>query len=237
MTDTPPRLWALIPAAGTGSRMQAASPKQYLPLAGKTLLEVTLGKFLSRRDLAGLLLVSAADDSRAAALELPLLRCSGGASRADSVLAGVEFLLTQGAEGQDYVLVHDAARPCVTTERIDALIQTVLAQGRGGLLACPVSDTLKQSDGEQLPATSCTLDRTQIWQAHTPQMFRLGELKAALQQAKILGQAVTDEASALELTGVKPLLVADRRDNIKVTLPEDLALAEFILQRHEEQGL
>ncbi|HMU65763.1 MAG TPA: 2-C-methyl-D-erythritol 4-phosphate cytidylyltransferase [Cellvibrionaceae bacterium] len=237
MTDTPPRLWALIPAAGTGSRMQAASPKQYLPLAGKTLLEVTLGKFLSRRDLAGLLLVSAADDSRAAALELPLLRCSGGASRADSVLAGIEFLLTQGAEGQDYVLVHDAARPCVTTERIDALIQTVLAQGRGGLLACPVSDTLKQSDGEQLPATSCTLDRTQIWQAHTPQMFRLGELKAALQQAKILGQAVTDEASALELTGVKPLLVADRRDNIKVTLPEDLALAEFILQRHEEQGL
>ncbi|HMW48683.1 MAG TPA: 2-C-methyl-D-erythritol 4-phosphate cytidylyltransferase, partial [Cellvibrionaceae bacterium] len=179
----------------------------------------------------------AADDSRAAALELPLLRCSGGASRADSVLAGIEFLLTQGAEGQDYVLVHDAARPCVTTERIDALIQTVLAQGRGGLLACPVSDTLKQSDGEQLPATSCTLDRTQIWQAHTPQMFRLGELKAALQQAKILGQAVTDEASALELTGVKPLLVADRRDNIKVTLPEDLALAEFILQRHEEQGL
>jgi 2-C-methyl-D-erythritol 4-phosphate cytidylyltransferase len=237
MTDTPPRLWALIPAAGTGSRMQAALPKQYLPLRGKTLLDLTLSKFIHRPDLAAVLLVTAADDARAAVLELPLLRCTGGASRADSVLAGLEFLLTQGAERQDYVLVHDAARPCVTSERIDALIAAVLAQGRGGLLACPVSDTLKQSDGEQLPAASCTLDRSQIWQAHTPQMFRLGELKAALQQAKILGQAVTDEASALELAGVKPLLVADRRDNIKVTLPEDLALAEFILQRHEEQDL
>lgn len=237
MTDTPPRLWALIPAAGTGSRMQAAAPKQYLPLAGKTLLEVTLGKFLSRRDLAGLLLVSAAEDSRAAALELPLLCCIGGASRADSVLAGLEFIQSQGAGEQDYVLVHDAARPCVTTERIDALIQTVLAQGRGGLLACPVSDTLKQADGEQPAAASCTLDRSQIWQAHTPQMFRLGELKQALQQAHKLAQIVTDEASAMELMGIKPLLVADRRDNIKVTLPEDLALAEFILQRHEELGL
>jgi 2-C-methyl-D-erythritol 4-phosphate cytidylyltransferase len=153
------------------------------------------------------------------------------------VLAGLEFLQAQGAGELDYVLVHDAARPCVTAERIDALIQTVLAQGRGGLLACPVSDTLKQADGEQPAAAFCTLDRSQIWQAHTPQMFRLGELKQALQQAHKLAQTVTDEASAMELLGIKPLLVADRRDNIKVTLPEDLALAEFILQRHEEQGL
>ncbi len=233
----PPRLWALLPAAGSGSRMQAATPKQYLPLGGKTLLEVTLSKFLTRDDLAGVLLVAAAQDSAAAALDLPLMRCIGGASRADSVLAGLAFLLSQGALEQDYVLVHDAARPCVTTERIDTLIQTVLAQGRGGLLACPVSDTLKLADGEQPATASCTLDRSHIWQAHTPQMFRLGELKQALQQAHKLAQSVTDEASAMELMGIKPLLVADRRDNIKVTLPEDLALAEFILHRHEEQGL
>lgn len=237
MTDTPPRLWALIPAAGTGSRMQAATPKQYLPLAGKTLLEVTLGHFLPRQDLAAVLLVTAADDTCAPALNPPLLRCTGGASRADSVLAGLTFLLSQGAAAEDYVLVHDAARPCVTPERIDALIAAVCTHGRGGLLACPVSDTLKQADGNQPLRAVTTLDRSQIWQAHTPQMFRLSELKQALEQAQALGQVVTDEASAMELMGVQPLLIADRRDNIKVTLPEDLALAEFILSRHEEQGL
>ena len=237
ITAPPPRLWVLIPAAGSGSRMQAAKPKQYLPLAGKTLLEVTLGHFLPRQDIAAVLLVTAADDACAAALNLPLLRCTGGASRADSVLAGLAFLLSQGAAAEDYVLVHDAARPCVTPERIDALIAAVRTHGRGGLLACPVSDTLKQADGNQPSGALATLDRSQIWQAHTPQMFRLHELKQALEQAKALGQVVTDEASAMELMGVQPLLVADRRDNIKVTLPEDLALAEFILSRHEEQGL
>lgn len=237
ITAPPPRLWVLIPAAGSGSRMQAAKPKQYLPLAGKTLLEVTLSKFVNRADIDGLVLVTAECDPDLAALELNVQCCIGGASRAESVLAGLKFLLTQSAAEADYVLVHDAARPCVTSERIEALINAVLSQQRGGLLACPVSDTLKQADSSAPAAAINTLDRRHIWQAHTPQMFRLGELKQAIEQAVALGREVTDEASAMEFMGARPLLVADRRDNIKVTLPEDLALAEFILQRHEEQGL
>jgi 2-C-methyl-D-erythritol 4-phosphate cytidylyltransferase len=229
------KLWLLLPAAGTGSRMQSHQPKQYLPLAGKTLLEITLSKFLTRTDLNGILVVTSPNDDQFAALSLPVMRCDGGDTRAQSVLAGLDYLEGQGARPEDFVLVHDAARPCVTQERLNLLIQTVLAQSRGGLLACPVSDTLKQASAEN--TSTNTLDRSQIWQAHTPQMFRLGELKTALEQAKRLGQTVTDEASAMELMGIHPLLIADRRDNIKVTLPEDLALAEFILQRHQELGL
>ncbi|HEY6528071.1 MAG TPA: 2-C-methyl-D-erythritol 4-phosphate cytidylyltransferase [Cellvibrionaceae bacterium] len=231
-----PRLWGLIPAAGTGSRMQSNQPKQYLPLKGKTLLEITLSKFTSRIDISGIIVVASAD-RQFVALNLPVQRCDGGATRAASVLAGLDYLLANEAEVDDFVLVHDAARPCVTTERLNLLIQTVLSENQGGLLACPVSDTLKRSTIHQPAQSLNTLDRSHIWQAHTPQMFRIGELKTALQQAIARGQLVTDEASAMELMGVQPLLIADRRDNIKVTLPEDLALAEFILQRHEELGL
>ena len=237
----PPQLWVLLPAAGSGSRMQSHTPKQYLPLAGKTLLEICLAKFLNRTDMAGILVVTAACDPYFAALSLPILRCDGGASRADSVLAGLVYLLTQGADPDDYVLVHDAARPCLSTQRLNQLIQTVLSEKRGGILACPASDTLKQASpvntSDVLAQSLSTLDRSHIWQAHTPQMFRIGELKQALELAQEQGQTVTDEASAMELIGVQPLLIADRRDNIKVTLPEDLPLAEFILQRHEELGL
>jgi 2-C-methyl-D-erythritol 4-phosphate cytidylyltransferase len=232
-----PRLWVLIPAAGSGSRMQASHPKQYLPLKGKTLLEVTLSKFTARTDISGIVIAACADDRHLTALNLPVERCIGGATRAESVLAGLDFLLTYKAAAEDFVLVHDAARPCVTTERLNQLIATVLTANQGALLACPVSDTLKHSTIHTPAQSLSTLDRSHIWQAHTPQMFRIGELKNALQQANILGQTVTDEASAMELIGVQPLLIADRRDNIKVTLPEDLALAEFILQRHEELGL
>lgn len=235
-----PKLWALIPAAGSGSRMQAQRPKQYLPLAGKTLLEVTLDKFLSRRDLSGILVALAADDEIFATLNVPVLHCTGGATRAESVLAGLLFLSEQGAGDNDFVLVHDAARPCVTQDSLNRLIQTVIASNQGALLACPVCDTLKQAafdSGSDTPLSTRTLDRSQIWQAQTPQMFALGDLKRALTTAQAQGQTVTDEASALELIGLYPQLVADRRDNIKVTLPEDLPLAEFILQRHEELGL
>lgn len=221
--------------------MLAAIPKQYLPLKGKTLLEITLRCFRNLPQIKRILVVTSANDAQFTTLNLPVLRCDGGQSRADSVLAGLEFLLEQGAAPDDYVLVHDAARPCLSRERLKTLIQTVLRENKGGLLACPVSDTLKQSDSltssSNLVQSIGTLDRSHIWQAHTPQMFRIGELKQALELAREQGQTVTDEASAMELMGVQPLLIADRRDNIKVTLPEDLPLAEFILQRHEELGL
>lgn len=232
-----PKLWALIPAAGSGSRMHAQRPKQYLPLAGKTLLQVTLDKFLSRSDLSGILVATAAEDEWFVALNLPVLRCAGGATRAQSVLAGLEYLSGLGASPDDFVLVHDAARPCVTQDSLNRLIQTVVTAKQGALLACPVCDTLKQASSDPAPQSLNTLDRSRIWQAHTPQMFALGQLKYALQSAQAQGLTVTDEASALELMGISPLLVADRRDNIKVTLPEDLPLAEFILQRHGELGL
>ena len=158
--------------------------------------------------------------------------CEGGQERCHSVLNGLNSLAAMGAEEKDWVMVHDAARPCLCQSDLTRLIHTVTIKNQGGILAVPVRDTMKQADesGEQIEAT---IDRSRLWHALTPQMFRVGDLKAAIEQALADGFVVTDEASAIEHAGQSPLLVRGHADNIKITIPEDLALAEFYLQRNE----
>lgn len=223
-----PNIWAVVPAAGAGRRMGSEIPKQYLTIAGRSVLEITLHK-LARLSLAGICVALAADDDRFATEVTPPENTHvllGGAERADSVLNALNWLMTRGC-ADDWALVHDAARPCVRVENIQALIAQALPSRRGGLLAVPVADTLKRQSGDAV----ATVDRSNLWHAHTPQLFPVGLLHQALHRAKAHGLAVTDEASAVEMLGFHPLLVTDSRDNIKITRPEDLALAAFILDR------
>lgn len=219
-----PPFWALIPAAGIGSRMRADRPKQYLQLAGKSIIEHTLACFLDHPHLLGVVVSLAADDpywpSLACAGEPRIYRASGGRERADSVLAGLRRLGELGAQAHDWVLVHDAARPNLARTDLDLLLRELADDPVGGLLAVPARDTLKRvgSDGRVLE----TVDRAAIWQAYTPQMFRLGELQQALGDALLAGVTITDEASALEWMGRAPRLIEGRGDNLKVTRPEDL---------------
>ena len=219
-----PLFWALIPAAGVGSRMRADRPKQYLELAGRTILEHTLACFLDHPQLRGLVVSLASDDpywpTLACAEDGHIRRADGGRERADSVLAGLQRLAELGAEEQDWVLVHDAARPNLTRGDLDLLLGELADDPVGGLLAVPARDTLKRagSDGR----VQETVDRALIWQAYTPQMFRLGQLHRALADALVSGVAITDEASAIEWAGYGPRLIEGRADNLKVTRPEDL---------------
>ena len=227
-----PRYWAIVPAAGSGRRMGAALPKQYLQLGDRTVLEHTLDILLAVEMLAGVVLVVAQDDSDWAAIqpdyaERSLDVVSGGVERCHSVLNGLDALAGKAA-ARDWVLVHDAARPCVRPDDIQALMAGVGADSDGGLLGVPVADTMKRvaADGR----VSATIDRAGLWHALTPQMFRLEQLRAALRQAISAHSLVTDEASAMELAGYRPLMVQGHRDNIKIMLPADLALAAFYLQ-------
>ncbi len=229
-SDTTPPFWVVIPAAGVGSRMRADRPKQYLQLAGKTILEHTLACFLDHPQLRGLVLCLAADDpfwpALPAASDSRVQRADGGAERADSVLAGLLRLLELGARPGDWVLVHDAARPNLATEDLDKLLLELADDPVGGLLAVPARDTLKRIGADGRVAE--TVDRSVIWQAYTPQMFRFAALHQALADALVAGAAITDEASALEWSGQAPKLVEGRADNLKITRPEDL---EWLRQR------
>ena len=229
------KYWALIPAAGIGRRMGGEVPKQYLPLGDKTVLEHTLDALARHPAIDGLVLVHGAGDPRVAALPdtmrgKPLLRATGGAERSDSVLNGLERLAGHADDG-DWVLVHDAARPCLRQEDLDRLIAAVRGHPVGGLLAVPVRDTMKRADAGN--GVRATVDREGLWHALTPQMFRLGALRDALRMAQARGLAVTDDASAMEQAGQAPLLVEGHGDNLKITRPEDLALAEFHLRQQE----
>lgn len=232
MIDLQTGFFALVPAAGSGSRFGAPSPKQYLPLLGRPLLAHTLDALLAVPRLARVAVVIAPDDELWASFSWPadprllVLRCGGG-SRAESVAAGLECLAGE-AGGEDWVLVHDAARPCLTPQSVTRMIETLESDPVGGLLAVPVADTLKRADGEGRVAA--TVARDGLWQAQTPQMFRFDLLRRALAQA----QGVTDEAGAIEAMGLKPLLVPGDASNFKVTYPQDLALAERILLAREK---
>ena len=219
-----PSFWALIPAAGIGSRMRADRPKQYLPLAGKSIIEHTLACFLEHPQLRALVVSLAADDpywpSLSCARDPRIQRADGGAERADSVLSGLLRLSELGAQAQDWVLVHDAARPNLARSDLDLLLGELAHDPVGGLLAVPARDTLKRAGADG--RVQSTVDRSTIWQAFTPQMFRLGELQRALADALLAGVAVTDEASAMEWAGQSPRLIEGRSDNLKVTRPEDL---------------
>ena len=229
-----PAFWVVIPAAGIGSRMRADRPKQYLQLTGRTILEHTLDCFLDHPRLRGLVLSLAADDPWWPALpcasDLRIQRAEGGAERADSVLSGLLRLLELGAQADDWVLVHDAARPNLARSDLDRLLAELADDPVGGLLAVPARDTLKRAgaDGRVLE----TVDRSLIWQAYTPQMFRFATLHRALADALVAGVTITDEASALEWAGQAPRLVEGRADNLKITRPEDL---EWLRQRWAHQ--
>ena len=221
---------ALVPAAGSGSRLGHARPKQYLPLAGRPLLRHALDALAASARIDAIHVVLAPGDAWFEAemgADLPqhvrALRV-GGASRAESVRNGLRALEGQ-AGSDDWVLVHDAARPCLTAVLIARLMDAVLPDAVGGILALPVADTVKAADG--LGRISRTVDRTGLWLAQTPQMFRLGVLRRALESADLA--MVTDEASAVEALGLRPLLVEGDVTNLKVTWGRDAALAERIL--------
>ena len=219
-----PRLWALIPCAGSGSRAGSVGPKQYQMLAGQPLVMHTLAAFDGVTRLHRVALILAVGDTALDHLNAQyLIANNGGATRAETVFNGLNFLLEQGAELGDWVLVHDAARCLVTPAQIDALIDACQADTVGGLLAHRLADTLK---AEQDGRVAATVARGDKWLAQTPQMFRIGMLRQALQAA---GPQVTDESSAMEAMGWQPLLVPGSARNFKVTYPEDFALAEALL--------
>ena len=223
------KTWFLVPAAGTGSRFGGDIPKQYASLAGKTVIEHTLERLLSLNPDGIALALSPGDDRWA---QLPLSRdgrihpAQGGAERADSVAAGLA-LLSRWAGPDDWVLVHDVARPCVRPDDIASLMAQLGDSGVGGLLAAPVSDTLKSVSGDG--RIKETVSRSGLWSAMTPQMFRFGVLSKSLDLARARGVLPTDEAMAVEAAGFVPRVVRGSRDNIKITLPEDIAIAEAIL--------
>ena len=223
----PVRLWALIPCAGAGSRARTPMPKQYHVLAGRPMVLHTLAAFASVERLAGtLVVVSPGDDfldPPASGTRWHRAAC-GGPTRAATVANGLDELRRAGADDQDWVLVHDAARCLVTPGQVNQLIDACLGDAVGGLLAHPVADTLKLASGDRVAETT---DRSARWLAQTPQMFRLGVLRDALAQA---GDRVTDESSAIESLGLAPLLVPGSAQNFKVTYPEDFLLAQTVLQ-------
>lgn len=231
--------WVVIPAAGSGRRIGGDLPKQYLPLAGRPVIEHVLGRFSAHPAVRGIVVAVADDDERAARLihdgPPPVVTVLGGAERRDSVLNGLHRLMNM-AQHDDWVLVHDAARPCLRSSDIDLLIGTLRDHPVGGLLGVRIADTLKRVDS--LDEVVSTISRSDVWRALTPQMFRLGELTMAIERAIRDRIPVTDESGAIELTARLPRIIAGSPDNIKITRPEDLALAELYLRRQaqEESG-
>jgi 2-C-methyl-D-erythritol 4-phosphate cytidylyltransferase len=227
-------IFALIPAAGSGSRSAGTEPKQYRELAGKPMLWHAIRAVCVPR-VQSVFVVLAPGDERFAredwsafAGRVQPLYC-GGASRRDSVYNGL-VAMSASVDPDDWVLVHDAARPCLGVRDVQGLMRECEADEIGGLLALPAADTVKQAAKDEAGAVrvAATLDRSQLWLAQTPQMFRVALLMQALQRAPA---TVTDEAAAIEALGLRPRLVAGRRDNLKVTYPEDFAVAESILAR------
>jgi 2-C-methyl-D-erythritol 4-phosphate cytidylyltransferase len=219
-----PRIWALLPCAGTGSRAGADGPKQYQLLAGLPMVMHTLTAFAAVPSLSGtLVVVSPGDDFLESRGATCLIADCGGSTRAASVFNGLTHLLARDAQAADWVLVHDAARCLVTPAQISRLIDACFDDAVGGLLAHKLPDTLKTEVNGRVAGT---VDRSDKWLAQTPQMFRLGVLHQALEQA---GDKVTDESSAIEALGLAPRLIAGSAQNFKVTYPEDFALAEAVL--------
>ena len=247
------RYWLVMPAAGSSQRFGGAQPKQFSPLAGSTVMELALRPFLEDPRCAGAVVVLAAEqlqqgaantdtnahasdhasDHAGAGAAPRVLRVAGGARRCDSVLCGLAALESRAA-ADDWVLVHDAARPCLSAADLTQLLSAGQGQAVGALLATRVSDTIKQAGeahGNEGRAASCdhTVDRERLWQAQTPQMFRYAPLCQALRSAVAAGRAPTDEAQSFEWQGLRPLLVAARYSNLKITTAEDLVIAGALL--------
>nr|VFK58029.1 MAG: 2-C-methyl-D-erythritol 4-phosphate cytidylyltransferase [Candidatus Kentron sp. TUN]VFK67058.1 MAG: 2-C-methyl-D-erythritol 4-phosphate cytidylyltransferase [Candidatus Kentron sp. TUN] len=227
--------WAIVPAAGIGRRMGTATPKQYLPLNGRPVLEHTLMCIANQANPRAVVVAIAPHDEWWPTLTLntdvPIFSVPGGAKRCHSVLNALDMLSTTPeihARQDDWVLVHDAVRPCVRNSDMTRLISELSDHPVGGLLGTPVRNTIKRIDsaGDILE----TVDREGLWHALTPQIFRLGELSKALTRCVAQGVLVTDEAQAMELNGLTPRMVEGHGDNIKITRPDDLALAERYLR-------
>lgn len=231
-----PRFWAVVPAAGVGARMGAGVPKQYLTVAGQSIIARTLARLAAHPRIAGLVVAVGRDDPYWSGVPLPVgcpvTRVDGGAERCLSVHGAVNALAEMACP-DDWVLVHDAARPCLRGSDVDALIAALENHPVGGLLGLPVRDTMKRTDLEG--TVTETVSRERLWHALTPQMFRLGPLRAALAAVLEAGGLVTDEAQAMERAGHWPLVVEGRADNIKVTRPGDLALAELYLEQQARE--
>jgi 2-C-methyl-D-erythritol 4-phosphate cytidylyltransferase len=220
---------AVVPAAGIGKRMAASCPKQYLSLAGLTLIEHSIMALKRHKQIGQVIVVLHPEDETFANLSIAqqpwLITVVGGAERSDSVMAGLQRV----EPGEQWVLVHDAARPCLALDDLNNLLSLAQTGHVGGILAAPVRDTMKRAHPDQ--SVYKTESRENLWHALTPQFFPLAELKAAMIKAKAKQVAVTDEASAIEYAGGKVKLVLGSASNIKVTQPEDLLLAEFYLQQ------
>jgi len=224
------RFHALVPAAGSGSRIGHEQPKQYLTVAGAPLVQHAIAPLARHGDIATVHVMLAPDDDRFEAVvgldawpKVIAIRC-GGASRAETVLNGLRALADSAAP-DDWILVHDAARPCLTHALLDRLLRSVESDAVGGILALPVADTLKSADPDRRIVR--TVDRSGLWQAQTPQMFRHAVLRRALEAADLA--EITDEAAAVEALGLRPLLVEGDATNLKVTYARDIGLAELIL--------
>jgi 2-C-methyl-D-erythritol 4-phosphate cytidylyltransferase len=227
--SVPPRYWLVMPAAGSARRFGHPIPKQYAPLCGRTVIEWALAPFIADARCAGVVVAIAASDSHwpGIAARLPGVElAAGGEERSDSVRNALARLAGR-AGAEDWVLVHDAARPCLAAADRDRLLEELAGHRIGGILATPAADTLKRASADR--EVAMTLDRTDLWRALTPQMFRYGRLCAALDAAKAAARSPSDEAQALEWLGEHPALVQGSAANLKVTSLSDLALAEALL--------
>lgn len=224
--------WGLLPAAGVGRRVGAPIPKQYLDLAGQLVIDLALTALLEDPRVRGVVVALDPADAlwpRTRHASHPRVwTVAGGAERCHSVLNALAGLAERGTD-DDWVLVHDAARPCLRPEDLDRLISGLEGDPVGGILGVPVRDTMKQAGPED--RIVATVPREGLWHAYTPQAFRLGLLRGALEAALDAGKLVTDDASAVELLGLSPRLIEGHADNIKITRPEDIALAKFFLQQ------
>lgn len=230
--------WVIIPAAGIGKRMQSATPKQYLPLVNKTVLEHTLACFTGHPEIAGIIIALHPNDPYWAELTIninvPIHIVDGGSERVDSVMNALQYYLQlDDINPNHYILVHDAARPCLSRHDLDKLLAARQVCGdAGAILAAPVSDTMKRAVNKS-QCIDHTVSRENLWSALTPQMFPAQALYNAINNANENAALVTDEASALEYGGQQPYLIEGSATNIKITRPDDLALAEFFIQQYE----
>jgi 2-C-methyl-D-erythritol 4-phosphate cytidylyltransferase len=227
--------WAVVAAAGGGARMRAGRPKQYLKVRGRCLIEHSVAPLMDAGWIDGVVVVVQPGDEEFARLGLArhwkVHAAAGGARRAESVLAGLKRVAELSKAASPFVLVHDAARPCIMRADLERL-RDEASSDDGGLLAVPIADTVKRAEGTH---AASTVNRRELWRAQTPQMFRLDLLRAALEQCAAKGVDITDEAGAMEAAGHRPRLVHGRESNIKVTFPDDLAIAEFWLTRQESE--
>lgn len=227
-------IWVIIPAAGVGKRMKTDIPKQYLSLNDKPVIEHTLAVFNDCKSVTQVIVAISKEDeywqSVNSEITKSVHKVDGGKERCDSVLNGLKYLKDK-AEPDDWVLVHDAARPCLRNDDLSLLLEKVKDHEVGGILATQVRDTMKRSTDNNMIKE--TVERDNLWHALTPQMFRYKILNASIESALNQGKTITDEASAVELSGYQPVLIEGHADNLKITRPEDLALAAYYLKQQE----